>query len=245
MAHHLVMDTRQPETGYSVGNERCPEPTMTEPHLVYFADPMCSWCWGFSPVIEAVRATYGERLPVRLIMGGLRPGNTKPMTEKAKHETRGHWEHVHEASGQPFDFAFFEREGFVYDTELPAAAVVLVRHLAPHLAFDFLKRAHAAFYAHNRDVTQPDVLADLAAELGIAREAFRDAVTSEEIKSATWRDFGTSQNAGVTGFPTLIASTEQSGHYAMVTQGFQPAENILPVIAHWFEGGAAEQRASG
>jgi putative protein-disulfide isomerase len=206
---------------------------MTDPHLVYFADPMCSWCWGFSPVIEAIRATYGERLPVRLVMGGLRPGNRKPMTENAKLDTRGHWEHVHEASGQPFDFAFFEREGFVYDTELPAAAVVLARNLSPDLAFALLKREHAAFYAQNRDVTEPDVLAELAAELGIERDAFRDALMSEEIKSATWRDFATSQNAGVRGFPTLIASTDQKGQYAMVTHGFQPAENILPVIAHW------------
>jgi putative protein-disulfide isomerase len=216
---------------------------MTDPHLIYFADPMCSWCWAFSPVIEAIRTKYGERLPVRLVMGGLRPGNRKPMTEKAKLDTRGHWEHVHEASGQPFDFAFFEREGFVYDTELPAAAVVLARNLSPDLAFAFLKRAHAAFYVENRDVTELDVLADLAAQLGIERDAFRDALTSEEIKTATWRDFATSQKAGVTGFPTLIASTDQKGHYAMVTQGFQPAENILPVIAHWLGEREAAQAA--
>jgi hypothetical protein len=24
------------------------EPAMDEPHLIYFADPMCSWCYGFS-----------------------------------------------------------------------------------------------------------------------------------------------------------------------------------------------------
>ena len=52
---------------------------MRQPHLVYFADPMCSWCWGFAPVINAIRGRYGERLPVRLIVGGLRPGTTEPM----------------------------------------------------------------------------------------------------------------------------------------------------------------------
>jgi len=99
---------------------------MTGPHLIYFADPMCSWCWGFAPVIDAIRERFGRDLPIRLIMGGLRPGTTKPMTEAAKRTTREHWEHVHEASGQPFDFTFFEREGFVYDTEPAAKAVVVV-----------------------------------------------------------------------------------------------------------------------
>jgi len=47
---------------------------MADPHLIYFADPMCSWCWGFAPVIAQVRERYGEALPVRLVLGGLRPG---------------------------------------------------------------------------------------------------------------------------------------------------------------------------
>ena len=86
-------------------------------HLIYFADPMCSWCWGFSPVIEAVRERFGPSLPIRLMLGGLRPGTTEPMTEGSKREICEHWEHVHEASGQPFDWSFFDREGFIYDTE--------------------------------------------------------------------------------------------------------------------------------
>ena len=46
-----------------------------KPHLLYVADPMCSWCYGFSPVIGAVAGHFGDRLPVRLLMGGLRAGN--------------------------------------------------------------------------------------------------------------------------------------------------------------------------
>ncbi len=33
---------------------------MPHPHLVYVADPMCSWCWGFSPVIDAIRERFGS-----------------------------------------------------------------------------------------------------------------------------------------------------------------------------------------
>ena len=25
---------------------------MDGPHLIYFSDPMCSWCYGFSPVLD-------------------------------------------------------------------------------------------------------------------------------------------------------------------------------------------------
>ncbi len=100
---------------------------MTNPHLIYFADPMCSWCWGFSPVIDAVRAEFGSSMPIRLVLGGLRPGTTEPLTSTSKREIREHWEHVHEASNQPFDFHFFEREGFIYDTEPASRAAVTAR----------------------------------------------------------------------------------------------------------------------
>jgi len=33
-------------------------------HLVYFADPMCSWCWGFAPAIEALAEVRGDTLPI-------------------------------------------------------------------------------------------------------------------------------------------------------------------------------------
>ncbi|MBP8248113.1 MAG: DsbA family protein, partial [Phenylobacterium sp.] len=72
---------------------------MQTPHLIYFADAMCSWCYGFSPVIADIRKTFGRTLPIQLIMGGLRPGTEEPMTDKAKADLAGHWTHVTEASG--------------------------------------------------------------------------------------------------------------------------------------------------
>ena len=51
---------------------------MQTPRLIYFADPMCSWCYGFSPVIAQIRQTFGRALPIEVVMGGLRPGNAGP-----------------------------------------------------------------------------------------------------------------------------------------------------------------------
>ncbi len=93
---------------------------MSTPHLIYFADPMCSWCYGFSPVLDDIRHAFGRALPIRVVMGGLRPGTDTPMTEAAKLEIAGHWRHVHDATGLPFNPAGMAREGFLYDTD-PAA----------------------------------------------------------------------------------------------------------------------------
>jgi putative protein-disulfide isomerase len=206
---------------------------MNGPHLVYVADPMCSWCWGFSPVVAAIRARFGDGLPIRPLMGGLRPETTRPMDAAAKQTTRSHWEHVHEASGQPFAFAFFDREGFVYDTDPAARAVVIVRRGGDDAALECLRLIQEAFYAGNRDVTDETVLADLAARAGAGSDAFLEAFHSEDAKQETWRDYGLSQRSGIAGFPTLLAGDGTGNSDSAVTRGYQPAERILPVLERW------------
>ena len=209
---------------------------VANPHLLYFADPMCSWCWGFSPVIGAISERFGDALPIRLMMGGLRPGTTMPLDESGKRTIREHWEHVHEASGQPFDMRFFERDGFVYDTEPASRAVVVARRSGAEQGFAYLRLAHAAFYAENRDVTNEEVLVDLATKLGLDREEFAEALVSEEAKQETWTDFAVSQHAGITGFPTLLAGSGEANEYGIVTQGYQPADRVVPALEGWLQG---------
>lgn len=212
---------------------------MDEPHLIYFADPMCSWCYGFSPVIDQVRQAYGRALPIRVVMGGLRPGTDTPMTEDAKRQVVGHWAHVREASGLPFDPAVLDREGFIYDTDPAARAVVVVRREGQELAARYLAAAQRAFYAENQDVTSGEVLADLAEEFGLDRAAFLDAWNSEEAKQETWRDYAISQRAGVTGFPTLVGGPNEQGVYGVVTRGYAPGEQVLAVLKAWISSIAA------
>jgi putative protein-disulfide isomerase len=194
---------------------------------------MCSWCWGFSPVIEAIEREFGEDLPVRLVLGGLRPGNEVAMTAADRADIRQHWAHVHEASGQPFDFGFFERERFVYDTEPASRAVVAARRDGMANALAMLARIQRAFYAENRDVTARGELAVLAAEQGMAPELFEARFEAPDVSEETWRDFAITQQAGVRGFPALIAGAGDGREYALVTSGFQPAARIVPALAAW------------
>lgn len=206
---------------------------MASPHLIYFADPMCSWCYGFSPVVENIRRAFGRGLPIRVIMGGLRPGTDEPMTQAAKSELAQHWNHVNEATGLPFDRAALDRDGFLYDTDPAARAVVVVRREGEELAVTYLGRLQQAFYGAGRDITSADVLAELAAEVGVERERFREQWESEEAKAETWRDYAISQRAGVTGFPTLVAGPNEEGAFGVVTRGYAPSEQVVTTLQEW------------
>jgi putative protein-disulfide isomerase len=210
---------------------------MAGPHFIYFADPMCSWCYGFGPVMQALADHFEGRLPVRVVMGGLQAGHRRPLRDKDRDYLRGAWKAVHEASGLPFDDAFFQRETFTYDTEPACRAVVTMRRRAPAETLTFNRRVASAFYADNRDVTDDGVLADIAAEAGQDRGAFLADLQGEDARNETQGDFLMARQSGVTGFPVLAAGTIDGG-YALVTQGFRPIDGLVEAIEDWLAKGA-------
>jgi len=206
------------------------------PQLIYFADPMCSWCWGFSPVITAVQEHFGEALPVHPVLGGLRAGTTEPMSREDLASVRGHWEHVHELTGQPFDWSFFDRDRFIYDTEPACRAVVVLRRHGEATAMAALRRIHEAFYAQNRDVTDAQALAQIAEELGVDGDGFLADWRSQEAIDRTRQDFALTQGSGVQGFPTLIAGNTADHGYSLITHGYQAREAVIRSVERWLSG---------
>jgi putative protein-disulfide isomerase len=215
---------------------------MSEQRFVYFADPMCSWCYGFAPVISALADRFEGRMGLHLVMGGLRAGNTAPMRAEDKAYVRDAWTRVGAASGQPFDFSFFDRESFVYDTEPACRAVVTARHLLPRLALPFMGRIAQAFYAENRDITSAEEIAAVAEDAGFDRQEFAGAFLATDTRNETFRDFLTAQELGISGFPTLLAGSEEKG-YALVTNGYRPLEDVLEPLERWWAAGAPVTKA--
>jgi putative protein-disulfide isomerase len=209
------------------------KPTQT---LILVADPMCSWCWGFAPIMRQLRDDFSDRLGIEVLVGGLRPGTVETMDKTMKEYIRHHWEQVHDKTGQPFDFDFFEREGFVYDTEPACRAVVTMREMKPEAALDFLEDLHQANYAENRDVTDSKALAELATKYGVDAADFTRQLESDEARAATQKDFHEARTLGVTGFPTIIARQSNPGEddqYAFLTLGYRDYESIKPSLSEW------------
>ena len=196
--------------------------------LLYAADPMCSWCYGFGPQLDDVLARHPD-IALELVMGGLRAGNTEPMSPAFRDMLRGHWDHVAQLTGLAFSDAIFAREGFVYDTEPPCRAVVAARSLDPRRALSLMKAIQGAFYRDGRDVTAPATLADIAAGCGYDAEAFSAALASPAMRAATAADFARARGWGVTGFPTLALARGDALY--LLTAGFATGDVVEERLA--------------
>lgn len=204
---------------------------MTAPdlELVYVGDPMCSWCWGFAPTLQAVAERFA--IPLRIVVGGLRPGPDARVVDEELAELLGqHWIQVEEATGQPFDYRLLEERGWRYDTELACAAVVAVRQLAPEHTLEFFGRLQHAFYAQGVNLTDPAVYPDLVRPF-VDVTAFLGLLANPESRAATWGDFAWARQSGITGFPTLVL--RHGARWAVVTRGWAPIEAIEPGLRRW------------
>ena len=202
--------------------------------IIYIGDPMCSWCWGFAPVLEELREEFGDAADFSVIVGGLRPGEfAQIMDEDTKAFMRSHWEQVERNTGQPFDYSFFEWEDFLYDTEPAARAVVTVRQLTPEKTYPFFKSLQEAFYAGAVDITQEENYAPILEKHGIDETEFKASFDAEETKEATYGDFSRASTLGVTGFPSvLLRKGEKMG---LLSAGYRPYKHLRPAISGYFE----------
>lgn len=201
------------------------------PQLLYFADPMCSWCWGFSPVIYQLRDKFAERLVIAMVMGGLRPGTTAILQEPLKSEIQHHWKQVAAVTGADFDFSFFERQDFIYDTEPACRAVIAFSRFRPEETLDYYTRLQCAFYNENKDITDIEVLREEAVRFGADPNAFVAACESKEMREGVLDSFRRSREAGVRSFPTLVGVSGQDAELLCV--GYKQPRPLVTQIENW------------
>jgi putative protein-disulfide isomerase len=202
--------------------------TAPLPRLIYFADTMCSWCYGFAPEMNRVLLEVGERVDLILQAGGLRPYSTEVLTEAEKPRFRGYRENVQKASGQPFDWSFFERDGFVMNTEPASRAVVTMRATNIGQAYAYMHAIQRGFFAMNDDITNEKILAGYAQQFDVDADEFLAGFNSDEMKEATKADFALAQRFQVTGFPTLVLLKDRAAY--QVGNGYAKAEVIIAQI---------------
>lgn len=196
--------------------------------LIYVGDPMCSWCWGIAPELQALVDAHPE-LPLRIVVGGLRPGpNAQTVGPEFAGRLAHHWEDVQRRSGQPFDRTLLDDHGWLYDTEPACRAVVVMRELASHETFRFFKRLQHAFYAEGRAVWDPEIYDELIEGFDVDPDEFMDAFGSRDAVKATWQDFSLARSWGINGFPTIVLRQGSTGQ--VIARGYTTADDMELVI---------------
>lgn len=234
-----------PETGACLlpeadagGSGRRPKRTVAAVH--YIGDPMCSWCWGLSPIVAAIeRFCEAEGIAFSITMGGLRAGGGDPWNEQFREFLRHEWSHIARSTGQPFGYSLLERPSFEYDTEPACRAVVTIQMLQvtlglPHTApLGFFAAIQQKFYVAGQDPKEIAFYDDICSAMSIDFDVFRGAYLSREAMIATRQSFTRVRDWGVRSFPTLLI--EKNGRMALLANGYVSEAKAIAQLRDAFQ----------
>ncbi|MBP4042865.1 DsbA family protein [Aeromonas sp. SrichE-2G] len=178
---------------------------MNDTTLHYVYDPLCGWCYGAAPLLQAAAGIPDLR--IALHAGGLWLGARRQrMGQALRDYVRPHDERIHALTGQPFGKPYFDEllldESRLLDSEPPIRAVLAVSELGG----DGLTLLHRIQETHYRDgewVGSPTRLAALALEQGVTPEAFALAFGRVDLSGHLATSQAWLQRLGGQGFPTL------------------------------------------
>jgi putative protein-disulfide isomerase len=192
------------------------------PQLIFVIDPLCSWCWGFHPVMEELRAKHANKFHFSLVVGGLRTKGQMPWTEESKNYLAQNWNAVAKQTQQPFSFSLLNREIFDYDTYPACRAIVTVRELwGEDSAFDYLTKIQEAFYARGEDTTSIETLLNYVED----KKRFLEFYESNRAEVLMKHDFAKARSMGANSFPSVV-KIDKEGH--MVCQkGYMTIDKVL------------------
>ena len=95
--------------------------------LYYVHDPMCSWCWGFRPVWDQLKAELPSSVTVENLLGGLAADSNHPMAKDMQEAIQGHWHKIHQQLGTEFNFDFWTNNQAKRSTYPACRAVIAAK----------------------------------------------------------------------------------------------------------------------
>lgn len=208
------------------------EPTAAAPLTVdVISDVVCPWCFVGKRRLEKAVAAAAIPLTLRWRPFQLDPtippqGKDRRLYLEQKFGSEERIRQLHETistagAGEGISFAFDRIK--VSPNTLDAHR--LVRWAAAAGRQDAIVEAlFRAYFLAGRDIGEPAVLADIAGDAGMDRDAVAARLASEEDRETVQAEIGEAQRIGVTGVPTFILG----GRYALV--GAQPAEEIAAAL---------------
>lgn len=196
---------------------------MNDTTLHYVYDPLCGWCYGAAPLLQAAAGIPDLR--IALHAGGLWMGARRQrMGQALRDYVRPHDERIHALTGQPFGKPYFDDllldESRLLDSEPPIRAILAVTALGGD-GLDLLHRIQSAHYRDGQWVGALTHLARLAQEQGVQPEAFALACQQVDLAGHLAQSQGWLQRLGGQGYPTL---------------GLMRGEHLLPVSVSPFLG---------
>lgn len=195
--------------------------------LTYVHDPMCSWCWGFRPTLQALRTQLPKQIQFQRLVGGLAPDSDEPMPMEMQHKLQSIWRNIQEKiPGTEFNFDFWRTCQPKRSTYPACRAVLSARALDAASEEAMIYAIQTAYYKRAMNPSDQDALCQLAEEIGLDGQAFLQKLTSPDIQQQLQGELRKVREIGVSSFPSLVLQTPGYSYWP-ISVHYTDAQAIL------------------
>lgn len=186
-------------------------------------DPYSVWCWGFEPVRRALEWRYPS-VAFATKVGGMFARLPDP--SEIGFDVQRFFGVVQRTTGMPMrlDAATRDRPVSTYPACIHVGAVRLLR---PDLETRYLRALREAVYLDARNISKPDVAADVAQDVGVDRDEFLEALASGEPERDFRQALAGLEAQGLHAYPTLLVRV---GSRVAKIEGFQSLPGLLAIV---------------
>lgn len=173
--------------------------------LYYIHDPMCSWCWAFSPVWHRLREQLPIHIHIEYLLGGLAPDTDALMPEAMQKTIRQTWQRIQDVvPGTQFNFDFWDKCHPRRSTYPACRAVIAARNQGIMNQDTMITAIQRAYYLDARNTSDLLVLSELANSIGLDESQFNSDMKSKATHQQLIKETALAQSIGARGFPSLI-----------------------------------------
>ena len=178
---------------------------MTTATLVYVHDPMCSWCWGFRPVLQQLLQSLPGEVEVKRVLGGLAPDSNSPMSEEQQNYLQHTWRVIQEKiPGTEFNFNFWADCKPRRSTYPACRSVIAARQHGSEYDERMTYAIQKAYYLESKNPSDDSTLIGLAESLGLDPFGFSEDLHSPSTHLVLTEEINFTRQLGIQGFPGLI-----------------------------------------
>jgi len=199
--------------------------------LYYIYDPMCSWCWGFSCVLNELLDKIPQEIEVRPLLGGLAPDSDITMPESMQQSIKENWLRIEKSIPDvKFNFDFW-RENVPRRSTYPACrAVIAARIQGKEYEKKMTEAIQQAYYRQARNPSDISTLIELSKELGLSVQQFHNDLLSVEVDNILQEEINLSRALYAESFPNLVLMLNDSNKALTITINYNDSDIILNEI---------------
>ena len=179
--------------------------------LYYIHDPLCSWCWAFKPTWHKVLKELPSHINVNYLLGGLAPDSDLPMPLETQKYVQDNWIKIQKiVPGTEFNYDFWTLNEPRRSTYLSCRAVIAAKKQHPDFEVLMTEQIQKAYYLNALNPSNEDILINIARDIGLNEDLFREDLKSSEVNDLLLNQIHTTKIMPINGFPSLVLVRENN-----------------------------------